>query len=178
MSENKARDRFAALIAQFEMPDADAGNENRLSPRLKMLPLAPVTRTFSDRVVAVGDAAGLVKPTTGGGIYYGMLSGAMAAESLDVHLRSNRLDASALASYERAWRRRLGSEIRAGIRFRSVMARLSDESIDALVDLASVNGVVPLLQKTASFNWHRAAAMALLRHTAFRRIVFPHADTT
>jgi hypothetical protein len=32
--------------------------------------------------------------------------------------------------------------------------------------------VIPLLQETASFNWHRKAAIALLGHPAFRRIVF------
>src|SRR5262249_19592954 len=34
-------------------------------PRLKILPLAPIGRTYADRLLAVGDAAGLVKPTTG-----------------------------------------------------------------------------------------------------------------
>ena len=32
------------------------------------------------RLLAVGDAAGLVKPTTGGGIYYSLISGQIAAE--------------------------------------------------------------------------------------------------
>ena len=39
-------------------------------------------RTYADRVLAVGDAAGLVKPTTGGGIYYSVVSGEIAAEVL------------------------------------------------------------------------------------------------
>jgi digeranylgeranylglycerophospholipid reductase len=111
-----------------------------------------------------------VKPTTGGGIYYGMLSGAIAAETLTKRLRQDRLDAAALRDYEAGWKRRLGPEIKTGLRFRKIMARLSDESIDALIDLAKVNGVVPLLQRTASFNWHRKAAIALLGHPAFRQI--------
>jgi len=32
--------------------------------------------------------------------------------------------------------------------------------------------VIPLLQETASFNWHRKAAIALLAHPSFRKIVF------
>ncbi len=48
-------------------------------PRLKVLPLGPVARTWTDRMLAVGDAAGLVKPTTGGGIYYSLLTGHLAA---------------------------------------------------------------------------------------------------
>jgi len=39
------------------------------------------------------------------------------------------------------------------------------------MELARVDGIVPLLQQTADFNWHRTAARALLRHAEFRRIV-------
>src|SRR5262249_57813008 len=49
------------------------------APRLKILPLAPIGRTYGTRVLAVGDAAGLVKPTTGCGIYYSVVSPAAAA---------------------------------------------------------------------------------------------------
>jgi len=120
----------------------------------------------------VGDAAGLVKPTTGGGIYYGLLSGLLAAEILDESLQRDRLTDSALKRYESRWRRRFGQEIRIGLAFRRIAARLSDESIDALIELARVNGVVPLLQERASFNWHRKAAIALLGHPSFRKIAF------
>ena len=53
-----------------------------LAPRQKLLPLAPITRTFADRVLAVGDAGGLVKATTGGGIYYSLLTASLAADTL------------------------------------------------------------------------------------------------
>ena len=39
------------------------------------------------------------------------------------------------------------------------------------MELARVDGIVPLLKQTADFNWHRTAARALLRHAEFRRIV-------
>jgi hypothetical protein len=58
-----------------------------------------------------------------------------------------------------------------GMAFRRVAAGLDDQAIDALVDLARVNGIVPLLQRTASFNWHRKAAVALLTNPAFRRVL-------
>ncbi|OFW07970.1 MAG: hypothetical protein A3H96_24350 [Acidobacteria bacterium RIFCSPLOWO2_02_FULL_67_36] len=141
-------------------------------PRVKVLPLAPVRRTWAPRVLAVGDAAGLVKPTTGGGIYYGLLTGRMAAETLATALRDNQFDSLSMREYERRWRARLGPEIRAGLAFRAVATRLSDRAIDALVDLARVDGLVPLLKQTADFNWHRTAALSLLRNASFRRIVF------
>ena len=107
----------AASFGTFASALAARVGEERDSwpkPRLKMLPLGPVRRTYATRVLAVGDAAGLVKPTTGGGIYYGLLSGQWAAETLDSALRRNQLDARRLQAYETWWRNRLGPEIRAG----------------------------------------------------------------
>lgn len=140
-------------------------------PRLKILPLGPVSRTYGPRLVAVGDAAGLVKPTTGGGIYYGLLSGQMAAETLDEALRTDDLRESRLRRYESQWRARLGPEIRVGLAFRTLASRMNDGAVDALIELARIDGLVPLLRQTADFNWHRQSALALLRHSQFRKIL-------
>jgi geranylgeranyl reductase family protein len=172
MASSSAAMRFSryakALSARFALdgiPDAAR------CPRLKVLPLGPVRRTYGDRVVAVGDAAGLAKPTTGGGIYYSLISGGLAAEVLSEQLRADRLDASALRNYEVRWRARLGPELRAGLAFRTLAARFDNRAVDALIELAAVDGILPLLRRTADFNWHRESALALLRNAGFRRIV-------
>ena len=67
-----------------------------LPPRQKILPLGTIDRTFGDRMLAIGDAAGLVKPTTGGGIYYSIVSAALAADVAVDALARDRLDAEAL----------------------------------------------------------------------------------
>ncbi len=158
---------FAADIRARFAPGADAWPE----PRLKMLPLGPVTRTYGARVLAVGDAAGLVKPTTGGGIYYGLLSGEFAAETLDDALKADDLRDTRLRAYETRWRERLGAEIRIGLAFRMLASRLNDHAIDSMIELARIDGIVPMLRQTADFNWHRQSALALLRHAQFRRVL-------
>jgi digeranylgeranylglycerophospholipid reductase len=170
MSESRSRERFQTLatgLAQRVGVDPAEFPE----PRLKALPLGPIARTYGDRVLAVGDAAGLVKPTTGGGIYYGLISGRIAGEVLTDALVSDRLSAAGLRSYDSRWRQRLGQEIRIGLAFRRLASKMTDESIDSLIELARVNGIVPLLQRTASFNWHSTAALALLTDSSFRKIV-------
>jgi len=143
----------------------------RMRPRLKLLPLAAVKRTYADRILAVGDAAGLAKPTTGGGIYYSLLSGQLAAGVLVAALQHDRTDAATLRAYETQWEARLGPELRTGLAFRTLAARFDNSAVDALLDLAATDGIVPLLRRTANFNWHRTAALALLRNPGFRRIV-------
>jgi geranylgeranyl reductase family protein len=140
-------------------------------PRLKILPLGPVNKTYGSRLLAVGDAAGLVKPTTGGGIYYSLISGQFAAETLDEALKTDDLRESRLKQYETRWRERLGAEIRIGLAFRLLASRLNDRGIDSIVELARIDGIIPMLRQTADFNWHRQSALALLRHSQFRRIL-------
>ena len=170
MSDRHAAASFGVFAGALAARAGEA-QESWPKPRLKMLPLGPVRRSYGTRVLAVGDAAGLVKPTTGGGIYYALLSGHWAAETLDGALRRNQLDARRLRAYETRWRDCLGPEIRAGLAFRTIAARLDDRAISTLMELASVDGLVPMLKRTANFNWHRDAALALLRNTEFRKVV-------
>ena len=53
------------------------------------IPLKPLRRTSGNRVIVVGDAAGQVKPTTGGGIYYGLLCADIAVDVLDRAIAGN-----------------------------------------------------------------------------------------
>jgi digeranylgeranylglycerophospholipid reductase len=171
MADARAGSLFRAFAAQLRGRFGICDDPPWPEPRLKILPLGPVSRTYGPRLLAVGDAAGLVKPTTGGGIYYSLISGQFAAETLDTALRDDDLRESRLRQYETRWRERLGAEIRIGLAFRMLAARLNDRGIDSLVELARIDGIVPMLRQTADFNWHRQSALALLRHSQFRRIL-------
>ena len=120
----------------------------------------------------MGDAAGLVKPTTGGGIYYSLLSARLAADVLRPALAADDLREERLSAYEVAWRRELGSELRWQTLLRRIAERLPDREIDRLFDLATTDGLMPLLRKTARFNEHRAFIVALLKHPPARRVLF------
>lgn len=150
----------------------NCGDTDETAPRQKMLPLAPIERTYADRVLAVGDAAGLVKGTTGGGIYYSLVSSTIAADLLSLRLKSDALRAADLAPYETRWQDVLGAELTAQQSLRSLAERLDDDEIDALFDLTQTNGVMPIVRRTARFNQHRALIVSLLKHPPVRRLLF------
>jgi digeranylgeranylglycerophospholipid reductase len=141
-------------------------------PRQKMLPLQPIARTYADRVLVVGDAAGLVKPTTGGGIYYSLCSAELAAATLSSALECDDLSSSVLAEYETAWRARLDPELRTQLVLRRIAQRLTDQDIDGLFGLVQTDGIMPLIRRTAAFNHHREFIVALLKHPPARRLLF------
>ncbi len=142
-------------------------------PRQKILPLAPLSRTYGDRLLAIGDAAGLVKPTTGGGIYYSLVSAALAADVLIDALPTDDLSAERLAPYERLWRERLSAEFQAQLKLRLVAHRMSDADIEDLFELARTDGVMPIVRRTASFNRHRKLIVELLKHPPVRQLSPP-----
>ncbi|HEX7084824.1 MAG TPA: NAD(P)/FAD-dependent oxidoreductase [Vicinamibacterales bacterium] len=171
MCDRGAETFFARLVSRLA-PEWGIDRGSLPPPRLKMLPLAPIRRTYADRVLAVGDAAGLVKATTGGGIYYSLVSAGIAADVLGQALASDHLQAGALAAYERRWRARLGAELGAQRSLRQLANRLDDSEIDGLFDLARTDGILPLVRRTARFNQHRDLITALLRHPPAREILF------
>jgi digeranylgeranylglycerophospholipid reductase len=73
-----------------------------------------VSKTYSDRILLVGDAAGMVMPTNGGGIPTAMVSGRIAGEVAALHVKKN----EPLSSYETRWKKAFGRELSASTRMR------------------------------------------------------------
>jgi flavin-dependent dehydrogenase len=104
----------------------------------------------------VGDAAGQVKPTTGGGIYYGLLCADIAVDVLDRAIAGNDCSSRALLEYERRWKNLLGRELRVGRWARRAFERLSDRRIERLFNTVQNSRATESLLNAPgfSFDWH------------------------
>ncbi|HEV3217311.1 MAG TPA: NAD(P)/FAD-dependent oxidoreductase [Vicinamibacterales bacterium] len=163
--------RYFERVAQRAADRWGLNPDDFRRPRQKILPLAPISRTYGDRLLAVGDAAGLVKPTTGGGIYYSLVSAELAAGVLASALAENDLGSARLERYERRWRERLSAEFQAQLALRLVAHRMTDGDIEQLFELARTDGIMPIVRKTAQFNRHRKLILALLKHPPVRQLL-------
>jgi geranylgeranyl reductase family protein len=76
------------------------------------LPLRPLEKTFADRVVLCGDAAGQMNPLTGDGIHYAMSSGMFAANVCAKAVEAGSTNASFLSKYQTLWKNDFGREIK------------------------------------------------------------------
>ncbi len=138
----------------------------------KAIPVSNVSRTFLDRILLVGDTAGQVKVTTGGGISYGVLCGDLAAATLDHAFRLGDLTERVLAEYERRWRHEIGVELRVGNFFRRLGGTLSDEQIDHLICAYHESDLPDLVKRRADFDRHRKFILALCRSNIFFHLVW------
>lgn len=165
-----SRRRPVGYFKQFAAYLAAKGKitSGEIEPDFGGIPLKPLERTSANRLLVVGEAAGQVKPTSGGGIYYGLLGADIAAEVLHKALELDRLSASALVGYDRSWRRRLGREMALGYWARKVFEHLTDGQVDRIFDIIINTGLDRDLanMKELSFDWHGKVIMALLRKRA------------
>ena len=130
------------------------------------IPLRPLRKTYLDRVLVVGDAAGQVKPTTGGGIFYSLLASDVASGALDQALHEDKLSADRLCSYQKNWKGLLAKELEVGYSARRLFEFLGDNHISTLVHQASKNGLVAELANSpeVSFDWHSSMIGKIMGH--------------
>jgi digeranylgeranylglycerophospholipid reductase len=141
-------------------------------PVRRLLPLTPARRSYGHRVLTVGDAAGLTKPTTGGGIFYSLLSGMLAAETLTEALRRDRLEAGDLRAYEGRWRARLSPHLWISSCIRRLFAGLTDRDLERLLEALASEDVQHVIRQTARFNWHGELLRALLDQPGVKSTLF------
>ncbi len=155
---------LAQLYSEGHLYSSDA------AIRSWLIPITPISQTFAERVLAVGDAAGQTKPTTGGGIYYGLICAEAAALTAVEALENGDFGVVTLGRYEREWRKKLGREIKTGAFFRGLVERLTDNEIDDLFRVVQSDGILSAITKKARFDWHRDVIYFALRHPALGRI--------
>ena len=101
------------------------------------IPLGPLEKTVADGVLIVGDAAGQVKPTSGGGVYTGAACAKIAGEVAALAAIEGDSSENRLNEYEKRWRAKLGRELSIGMKIHDFMGGLNDAELDEL--LGSMN---------------------------------------
>ena len=135
-------------------------------PRRWGIPIKPVPETYGDRVLVAGDAGGFAKPTTGGGIYYSLLSGEMAADVMGGAVKVDDFSSRRLQRYEGRWKAVFGREIRVGYFARRLYESLDDDQIERLVEgLASTDVQRDLISSSEfAFDWHSGVILKAFGH--------------
>ena len=133
------------------------------------IPLIPLPKTYKERIIVVGDAAGQVKPTTGGGIYYGLLCADIAAAVIHGALQSSNFSAKRMSRYEREWRKKLSKELQIGYWARKTYERLDDKQIENIFDIMQADKIHEAILQSPdfSFDWHSESILRALKNKPF-----------
>ena len=161
VTSSEPRACFQRLISRHYADYAECFIDEEI--RVKPIAQGLVSRTYADRVIALGEAAGHVKTTTGGGISFGLLCARIAAELVAKCHRAGSYRAEDLSEYERGWKKAIQREILIGYYARKIYARLNDDQIIRLFELAQTNGIIPLIQEKGHFDLQSEVILALIK---------------
>ena len=76
------------------------------------LPKKPLDKTYAERIILCGDAAGLINPFSGEGIDYAMYSARLAAEITYNSIEKRDYSSKFLSKYEKKWKKDFGKDIK------------------------------------------------------------------
>ncbi len=114
------------------------GNPEILEKYGGVIPMKWRREIWKDHIALVGDAAGQVKPTSGGGIYMGFKSAKILADALE------RKD---LEAYEELWSMKVKPELNYALMIRKFLNRLTDKKMDKLWELLNKPEIKKLIEE-------------------------------
>jgi flavin-dependent dehydrogenase len=139
--------------------------------RYGSIPLKPLARTYAKRILIVGDAAGQTKPTTGGGIYFGLICAGVAVQTLDESLKAGDLSGRRLALYQKRWHRILKRELDIDYWAHRFYQSLTDRQAEHIFQIILRHGIHEslLTSPDITFDWHGKVILDAIRHRSLQR---------
>ena len=133
----------------------------------------PIKRTFSNRLLIVGDAAGQVKPTTGGGVILGGICASIAGRVASEAVKHGRFEEAFLRSYEKLWKKELNREFRYMLWARRIFNALSDRAIDRIFELIIKEDLQQVISEEGDMDFQSSILSEMLRRRRIFKLLLP-----
>ncbi len=98
------------------------------------IPLGPLKKTIDDHVMLVGDSAAQIKPTSGGGLYPGLLCATHCAMVAEEAIKKRTFNVKMLKQYHTKWTKEIGRELSLGMKFRKIYTSLTDTQFNKYLE--------------------------------------------
>ena len=125
--KGKFVNEFKEFVEYLEKAHCLEGTTNLGNIRSAILPTGgPLKKTYSDRVLLCGDAAGFVNAITAEGIYYAMISGELAGKAALAALANNNFSKLQLSKYQGDWQNECGKELYKSVKIQRMLFKNLD----------------------------------------------------
>jgi len=129
------------------------------------VPLGALKKTYASNILLVGDSAAQVKPTSGGGIYTGLLCANHCSHVAIEALYRNDFTSIFLKKYHKLWSADIGRELHLGMKFRAIFKNLSDKQIDKYIRKFQNPKITEVISKYGDIDYPSKLVKPLLKKT-------------
>jgi len=128
-----------------------------------IVPLGALKKTYDSNIMLVGDAAAQVKPTSGGGIYTGLLCANHCSNISLEALKKNNFKRQYLKKYHKLWTSDIGRELFLGMKFRKIFKNLTDSQMDKYIKKFQNPKIVEIISKHGDIDYPSKLVKPLLK---------------
>lgn len=166
-STERSLDRLGPLIERLSSRSAPS----LLHFAVGGIPLGPPPCSVAAGTLIVGDAAGQVKPTSGGGIYPGTLCAKIAGTVAAEATAQGNTSKDALMEYDTRWRSEIGRELETGLRIREGFNKLSDDDLNYMIRALDDERTLDIISKYGDMDHPSIVLRKLLLSTKAPRLL-------
>jgi len=137
------------------------------------IPLGPLKETVSSNVMLVGDAAAQVKPTSGGGVYPGLVCANHCASIATKAFENDDFSKRFLNKYHKLWSKEIGKELSLGMRFRNFYKNLDDKKFDSILNTINNEKSIGVIVEYGDIDFPSKLAFPIIKSTPKLLKFFP-----
>jgi len=125
-----------------------------------------IPKTYANGLLVVGDAASQVKPTTGGGIIFGLLCARIAGEVAYEAIENRDFSEKFLSRYQFQWRKSIGFDLAMMLKLRKMLNRVSDDKMDKIINLCTKLEINKVLEEAGDTDFMGSSLIRMLPNPA------------
>ena len=130
-----------------------------------VIPVGPIEKSYTSNILLVGDAASQVKPTSGGGVYSGLLCGTFCSSTAIEALEKKNFTQQFLKKYHKLWMSEIGRELNMGMKFRKIFKKLTDKQFDKYIEKFKNPKITNVISKYGDIDYPSKLVTPLLKKT-------------
>lgn len=174
LGENKARIGLATQDRAKPRLDTLMSHHKIISSRMKgakierslggiVLIGMPISKMVIENTVVVGDTAGIVKATTGGGVILGGMTARVAGITVADSLTNEKSMNKEISQYNRKWKSMVFKELQMMYLAQKALSSLDDKGVDSIVKDAASTGLLDVVRDEGDMDLQRRVLTRLLK---------------
>lgn len=152
LASTKNPTEYLDKFAKSKVPGAET---EIISKQAGLIPLKLRKNFTLGKIALVGDAAGQVKPTTGGGVYFGMRSAKILAEAI----QKNDLEL-----YQKNWKKEIAMDFKLSDLIRNAVRNMQDKYMEKVWDTLSEDSAKKLLLEHGDMDYPTKLLKGILKN--------------
>lgn len=170
ISQGNLKENFQTLLKHPYLKDRIESIDHQIKPR--KMPLGLSEKTVNWRLASVGDSAGQVKATTGGGIYFGLKCAELLHQVIIGARKNCNFSPGKIAIYQTRFKKLIGNEVYWGIIVRELFKDITDPLLNRLVQLLNQPKMQKLVIQKGEYDAHKKIIIGTLSSPLFREFMW------